>query len=182
MPNQRNVEYLKRIKKKIESGRGFYFTDFRGLNVKSMTDLRRALREKEIDYLVVKNRLLRLALKESGLDPTTLKDLLEGQIGLAIGLEDAYQPARILSRMEKEMPPFTIKGALIDGDIFIKERLKLLCSLPGKQEIENQMVNLLLNPIARLAIISGQLLSMLVITLEEIKKRRTDDAQEKVVS
>lgn len=182
MPNKRNIEYLKKIKEKIETGRGFYFTDFVGLNVESITKLRRSLRDEEIDYLVVKNRLLAMALKEVGIDLKSLGGLFRGQIGLAIGHGDSYQPARVLSKLEEGFPPFRIKGALIDGEIFVDERLKILCSLPGKHEIEGQLVSILLNPIANLTVILYQLLSKLVTAIDEIKKRRSDDTQEKVVS
>lgn len=182
MPNERNIKYLEIIKEKIEVGQGFYFTNFSGLNVKSITDLRKKLKDAEIDYLVVKNRLLALALKDSGINLESLGTLLRGQVGLAIGIEDGYRPANVLSKIEADFPPFKIKGALIDGEVFVDDRLKTLCSLPGRHESEGQLAIILLNPIIRFPTILNQLLSQLVIALEEIKKRRSDDTQEKVVS
>ncbi|RKX70766.1 50S ribosomal protein L10 [candidate division WOR-3 bacterium] len=182
MPNQRNIDYLKRIKERIKEGKGFYFTDFTGLNVAAMTDLRRRLREEDIDYMVVKNRLLKLALKEIGLNLAPIEELLRGPIGLAVGLSDGYGPARILSKLEDDFPSFRIKGALIEGEVFVQDRLKTLCSLPTRKESEGRLVGVLANPIIKLGFILNQLLGGLVVVLNEVKKRRSDDTQEKVVS
>ena len=87
--------------------------DYRGLNVAEDTDLRRKLREANVKYFVIKNKILERAIKEAGIEG--LDDLLHGPTALAVSAEDAVAPAKILSEFAKDNEKLEIKGGFMDG-------------------------------------------------------------------
>src|SRR5438034_6214987 len=99
------------LKDKIKSAPALYYTDFTGLNVKGMTDLRRRLRKANVEYVVIKNSLALRAVSESGL----LTQALRGPTGVVMA-KDAVVAARVLSDFAKEhdQKP-SVKGGLLDG-------------------------------------------------------------------
>src|SRR4029079_7821374 len=99
------------LKEKMKGAAALYYTDFTGLNVKRMTDLRRKLRKAGVEYVVIKNSLALRAVNESGLPGTTLK----GQTGVAIAT-DAIAAARVLTDFakENEQRP-SVKGGVYEG-------------------------------------------------------------------
>src|SRR5918996_2169550 len=86
------------LREKIEGATALYYTDFTGLNVKRMTELRRRLRKANVEYVVLKNTLALRAVKEAGLVTTPLK----GQTGLVIAKKDAVTAAKVLADFAKE--------------------------------------------------------------------------------
>src|SRR6266550_6880190 len=99
------------LKEKIEGATALYYTDFTGLNVKRMTDLRRRLRKANVQYLVIKNTLALRAVNESGLVGTRLK----GPTGLVVG-KDPVAAARVLSEFAKEFEEKpAMKGGMLQG-------------------------------------------------------------------
>ena len=99
------------LKEKLVGAKALYYTDFSGLNVKSMTELRRRLRKANVEYVVIKNTLALRAVNESGLVTSPLK----GQTGLVIA-RDAVAAAKVLADFakENEQRP-AMKGGLLEG-------------------------------------------------------------------
>src|SRR6059058_3227383 len=99
------------LKDKIGGAQALYYTDFTGLNVKRMTELRRRLRKANVEYVVIKNTLALRAVNESGLVGETLK----GPTGLVVG-KDPVAAARVLTEFAKEFEEKpAVKGGLLQG-------------------------------------------------------------------
>src|SRR5918911_4980356 len=99
------------LKDKIRSAPALYYTDFTGLNVKRMTDLRRRMRKANVEYVVIKNTLALRAVNESGL----VAERLRGPTGLVIA-KDAIAAAKVLQDFAKEndQKP-AVKGGMLEG-------------------------------------------------------------------
>src|SRR3954465_10212077 len=99
------------LKAKLDGAKALYYTDFTGLNVKRMTDLRRRLRKANVEYVVIKNTLALRAVNESGLVGTRLK----GPTGLVVA-KDAVAAAKVLADFAKEndQKP-AVKGGMLEG-------------------------------------------------------------------
>src|SRR5258708_20014429 len=110
MPTARKVEAVEEISEKLKRATGLVVTDYRGLTVAQMQELRRKLSAAEIDYLVVKNTLARRAAAESGLD--VLEPELTGPVGLAIGYADTVATASVVNDYIKQTHPLVIKAGL----------------------------------------------------------------------
>jgi large subunit ribosomal protein L10 len=118
------------LKEKIKGADALYYTDFTGLNVKSMTELRRSFRKAGVEYVVIKNSLALKAVNESGLVSSKLK----GPTGVVIA-KDAITAAKLLTEFAKkheERP--SVKGGLYEGASIDSATVKKLASMPTRDE------------------------------------------------
>ena len=124
------------LKKKLEGANALYYTDFTGLNVKKMTELRRRLRRAGIEYVVIKNTLALRAVNESGLAGVRLK----GPTGVLVA-KDAIAAAKLLTdfRKENEQRP-GVKGGLYEGAAIDEAAVKKLALLPTRDEALGQLL------------------------------------------
>ena len=119
------------LKDKIGGAQALYYTDFTGLNVKRMTELRRRLKRAGVDYVVIKNTLALRAVNESGLVGTKLK----GPTGLVVG-KDPVAAARVLTDFAKEFEDKpAMKGGMLQGKAIDNAQLKRMASLPSREQM-----------------------------------------------
>ncbi len=127
-----------------------YLTDFSGLDVKSMTTLRQKLRESGAEYVVAKNRLVRLALAETDLPDIT--SALQGPTGVVFGFDDAVTPAKALTDFAKEhddRPVFKI--GVLENKILEPAQIDRLAKLPPKEQLLAELAGAMQAPLAALA-------------------------------
>ena len=150
------------LKSKLKGAKALYYTDFTGLNVKRMTDLRRRLRKANVEYVVIKNTLALRAVSESGLVGTKLK----GQTGLVIA-KDAVAAAKVLSDFAKENDQRpAVKGGLLDGKTLDVAQVKKLASMPSREQMLAELGAGLQSPLAAFVGALNGLLYMMVGALE----------------
>lgn len=127
------------LRDKIKGANALYYTDFTGLNVKRMTELRRAFRKAGVEYVVIKNTLALKAVNESGMTGTKLK----GPTGVVVA-KDAIMAAKLLMDFAKlnDARP-TVKGGLYEGAPVDAALVKKLASLPTRDEALGQFVGAL---------------------------------------
>jgi large subunit ribosomal protein L10 len=119
------------LSEKLKTAQSLYYTDFTGLNVKRMTELRRRLKRVGVDYVVIKNTLALRAVNESGL----VGDTLKGPTGLAVS-RDPVAAARVLSEFAKENEEKpAMKGGMLNGKAIDNAQLKRLASLPSREQM-----------------------------------------------
>jgi large subunit ribosomal protein L10 len=117
---------------------------FTGLDSASTYAMRSRLAEKGIKVTVVKNSMAKAAFKEAGLD--TINALLEGPCAVAYGTDSIVSVVRELLVVNKDIPAFTIKGAVLDGDVFTGEdQIKALSKFPTREEALGQLVGCILS-------------------------------------
>jgi large subunit ribosomal protein L10 len=118
------------LRGKLEGASALYYTDFTGLNVKRMTDLRRRFRKAGVEYVVIKNTLALRAVNESGLVAQRLK----GPTGVVVA-KDAITAAKVLADFAKEndQKP-AVKGGVYEGNAIDEAMVKKLASLPTREE------------------------------------------------
>ena len=122
-------QLVSELKGRIKGASALYFTDFTGLNVKRMTDLRRRLRKAGVEYVVIKNTLALRAVNESGLTAQPLK----GPTGVVVS-HDPVAAARVLADFarENDQRP-TVKGGLFDGQVLTQAQVKQLALMPSRE-------------------------------------------------
>ena len=129
MKRTEKEQLVSELRSKIDGATALYFTDFTGLNVKRMTDLRRRLRKAGVEYVVIKNTLALRAVNESGLTGSKLK----GPTGVVVS-KDAAAAAKVLVDFakENEQRP-ALKGGLVEGEVVSEAEVKKLATLPSKE-------------------------------------------------
>src|ERR687894_1348819 len=131
MKKSEKEQLVSELAQKLRGASALYFTDFTGLNVKRMTDLRRRLRKSGVEYVVIKNTLALRAVNESGLMTTPLK----GPTGLVLA-RDPITAARVLSDFAKENDARpTVKGGLLDGRALDSAQVKQLATMPSREQM-----------------------------------------------
>jgi large subunit ribosomal protein L10 len=119
------------LKSKLDGAEGVLYTDFTGLNVKRMTDLRRRFRKAGVEYVVIKNTLALRAVNEAGLTGQTLK----GPTGVVVAKNNAIAAAKVLTDFAKENDARpAVKGGLYEGEVIDAAMVKKLASLPTREE------------------------------------------------
>jgi large subunit ribosomal protein L10 len=164
MPSQKNIEYLERTKARLKTGKAFYFTDFTGLSVQSMEKLRKELKKNDGNYLVLKNTVGFLAMKDLGFDEATISKLFTGPTGIAIAFEDPISLAKILTNHEK----LKIKGSFIEGNFYGTEDVIEFSKIPSKDMLYSELVGSL-NILGNFVNVLESILRNLLYTLNAIK-------------
>jgi len=138
-----NLEKKKKIvadlKEKFNKVKVLIVTDYKGLDVKSVSELRKKIREAGAEYHVVKNSLLIRASDETDIAP--LKESFKGPSAVAFSFDDPVAPARVLTDFAKENKKLEIKKGIIDGKILDLKAVKALASLPSKDILLGQVLS-----------------------------------------
>ena len=123
------------LKTKLESATALYYTDFTGLNVKRMTDLRRRLRKANVEYVVIKNTLALRAVNESGL----VGERLRGPTGLVV-TKDPVAAAKLITDFAKanDQKP-EVKGGMFEGKAIDKAQVTKLASMPSREQMLSEL-------------------------------------------
>ena len=158
---------------KLRASPTLYLTDFTGLNVARMTELRRKLRSAGIDYVVAKNTLVRRAMGDAQV--AGLEAHLDGPTGLVLGGADPVVAAKVLSDFAKEHVKPAIKVGLVEGRAVTAAEVKQLASLPSRTDLLAQLAGAFQAPLAGLVGVMNGVLYMMVGALEALKHKRAGD-------
>jgi len=151
-----------------------YVTDFTGLNVAKMTQLRRRLRQAGMEFVVVKNTLARRALGDAQFPG--LEQHLAGPTGLVLAGADPVAAAKVLADFAKEFEKPAIKVGLVDGKAVTPAQVTRLASLPSRLELLSQLGGALQAPLAGFAGALNGLLMNMVGALEALRAKRAEGA------
>lgn len=153
MPSQVVLEAKKRkvqeIAENIKNACAGVVVDYSGVTVADDTALRKELREAGVNYSVVKNTLLKLALDGTGLE--AIDSVLEGTTALAVSPDDYTAAARILSKFAETHKNFTIKSGFLDGEVISLEKIDALAKLPTREVLLTQVAYVFSAPMASFA-------------------------------
>jgi len=137
-------EKIAKIKENVDKAQVAIVTEYKGMTVEEITKLRRALQKDGGDYMVTKNTLAKIALKDTPYEVLTEK--LTGPIAIAFGFEDPVSPAKALSKFIKETKKGTVVAAALDGKLLSAEEAKALAEIPSKEEIYAKMLGSINSP------------------------------------
>ncbi len=168
MKRNEKEQMVSDLRDKIKGASAVYYTDFTGLNVKRMTELRRRLRRAGVEYVVIKNTLALRAVNESGLTGTRLR----GPTGIVVG-SDAVAAAKVLSDFAKEndQKP-AVKGGMLDGRAIEPAQVQQLASLPSRDQLLAELGAGFMAPMAAFAGAMNGLLYMFAGALDALKTQR----------
>lgn len=132
---------LASITEDLKGARGVVFTEYRGMTVKQVDNVRKVLRKENVKYQVVKITLLKKALAALGINTDTLK--YAGPLAVAISNEEETAPARILKGLSKETPQLVFDGGIFNNEFVGADVVNKLASIPSKQQLLGQFVSVL---------------------------------------
>jgi len=166
----RKVGQVEAIRERLNDAAAAILTDFRGLNVREISQLRSKLRDAGAEYKVVKNTLLERAAESLGIPG--LEPYLQGPTAVAFSRRDPIAPARILAEYIRQMKKLEIKAGLVEGRVLTADQIKALADLPSKNQLLAMAFGNMKSPLAGLAGVLVALQRNLVYALDQIQKRK----------
>ena len=151
--NQKKEE-VKDLASQFKEAKLVLLTDYRGINVTDVTELRKTLRQTSSDYKVIKNNITRRALAECGVEG--LDEALLGPTAVIIGKEDYLEPAKAIYEFTKKNEFYKIKGGIVEGKVMTTEEIITLAKLPSRETLLSMLAGALLGNISKLAVALDQ--------------------------
>lgn len=146
MTTQRKLQIVQQLSELLSQSNIIIASDYRGLSVAEMSQLRCQLREMGIEYHVVKNTLAKFAAEK--VSKPGLSQLLQGPIALAFGYGDITQPAKALADYYRSSKiTLSIKGGLLDGQVLSAEEVSSLATLPPPEVLRARLLGVLQSPV-----------------------------------
>lgn len=156
------------LQEKMGKAQTIIFYDYIGLTVAEATELRNEFRQKNIEYKVIKNTMLKRAadaLEFKGVD-----EFLKGPTAVAFGYDDPVAPAKILSDFVKKVKKTQIKSGILNGNVMDAKGVESLAALPSREELLAKMLGSLNAPITGLVMALSGIPRNLLYALNAIKK------------
>jgi large subunit ribosomal protein L10 len=168
MKRTEKEQLVSELRGKIDGAKALYFTDFTGLNVKRMTELRRRFRKAGVEYVVIKNTLALRAVNESGLTGSKLK----GPTGVVVS-RDPVAAAKVIIDFakENEQRP-SLKGGLLDGQALTNDQVKKLASMPSREQMLAELGASMQAPLSMFLGAMSSLLSNFAGAVEALKAQK----------
>ena len=151
------------IRQKFEKAQSAVLVDYRGLNVAEDTELRNQLRKAGVEYAVLKNTMINLAVKDMGIDD--IKAHLEGPTAVAFGYEDAVAPAKVLSEFIKKSKKMSIKCGVCDGAYIDEAGVQALANTPSREVLIAKIMGSMMSSVSKF-----------VYAVEAIRKKQAGEA------
>ena len=147
-----------------------FLIDFKGITVPQVTELRKQVRETGSDYVVVKNTLALIAVKDSPL--VALREQFSGMTAVAYNKTDAVALAKALTKFAKDVPTVQFKGALLNGQIVPAAEIQNIANLPSREELVAKLLFLMQSPIRGLVTVLQANIRNLAVVIDQIAKQK----------
>ncbi len=164
MPTERKNETIATLTELLSGSRLAIQTEYRGMTVKEVENLRVELRKHGVQYRIVKNTLGRIAARRAGVE--TLADLLTGPSALVLGGDDPVAPAKALDTWMKANPRSVLKvtGGVLENRVLTPEQVTALANLPSREELIAKLMGSLNSPVTGLVtVLNGPLRGLLTV-------------------
>ncbi|MCL2800588.1 MAG: 50S ribosomal protein L10 [Treponema sp.] len=158
------------LKESFGNAENYIFTDYRGLTVEQITNLRKQLRAKDVEYTVVKNNFARIAFEQMG--TPDVSSYLVGPTAVAITPKDANEVAKIFYDFLKENPALKVKGALVGDVVYDAAKTEAFSKLPGRLELISMLMSVMNGPARNLATALNDVPSRLVRTVKAVADQK----------
>jgi len=149
---EQKAEQVELLSEKLKKAKVAVLTDYRGLTVSQIQELRGKLRSGDVEYRVVKNTLARRAAEAAGVP--ALQSELEGPVAIAFGYDDLSLPSKLINEFVRSTRlKVDVKGGLVEGRVFSPEQVKQLADLPSRETLIAQLLGTLQSPVGQLVAI-----------------------------
>ena len=147
MPTQEKIESVQELRQRLDGVRTLLLTEYRGLTVQQLSELRKQLRSVSAEYTMIKNRLARLALSP---ELAEVKGLLKGPTGMVTTKDDPVAVTKTVHTFARTNQALVIKAGYIEGRVLEPDGLKALADLPSREALRAQLVGAISGPLTQL--------------------------------
>ncbi len=172
MNREDKSEIIAEAKELLNDASAVYLTDYSGINVEDISNLRTQFRKEGVRYKIFKNNLFKRALNESG-KYEKLSDHLTGMTGFVFTTSNPVAPAKIIKKYFDEKEKFALKACYIEGEYFDGSQLKTLATLPTKNELIAGILGSLNSPVSGIVGAINAVIRDLANVIDQISRRQT---------
>ena len=170
MPTEAKRETIEELRQEISRTRTFIVSEYRGLKVRELAEIRRALRKQDVTYHVVKNRLMRIAAE--GPTGEALSPLLEGPTAIAFGTDESGTAKAVLDATRPYIRIVRIKGAVLGSSRIDADGVTALAALPPRPVLQARLAGAIVSPVATLGGLLAANLRNLAYGLQQVHDRK----------
>ncbi len=172
MKTSEKKKIIEDLHEKLSRAKVVILTDYKGLDVSAINDLRRNLRAAGIEYQVVKNTLLIRASEDT--DAALIKETFKGPNAVALSFDDPVAPAKVLIKFAEENKNLEIKKGVMDGKVLDLNRIQMLSVLPSRELLLSQVLSAMNGVSSAFVRALNNVLERFVIVLQAIKEQKED--------
>src|SRR2546427_10299351 len=167
---EQKAEQVELLTEKLKKAKVAVLTDYRGLTVSQIQELRSKLRTGDVEYRVVKNTLARRAAEAAGFPQ--LQDEIKGPVAIAFGYDELGVPAKLINEFVRATRlKLEVVGGLVEGRVFSPEQVKQLADLPSRETLIAQLLGTLQSPVSQLVGIMQTPVQQLIGVLNAYKEK-----------
>ncbi len=144
---QQKQAVIDEIKAKLDGAEAAVLVDYMGITVAQADELRKTLREADIDYTVYKNTLMKRAIAGTEFEP--LGDAMKGPSAIAISKTDATAPGRLLKKAMKDFNKMEFKAGVVEGTYYDKDGIEQIASIPSREELLAKFMGSIQSPVSK---------------------------------
>jgi len=171
------LDIVKDLKERLQDAKAIVLVDYKGINIEEVNQLRNRFRTEQVDYLVQKNTLVKIALHDIGI--TDLDDYLVGPTALAICKNDEIAPARVIVKFlkeimeDKEFPKF--KAGFVSGSLLDANQMLALAKLPSRNELLARLLGSAQAPLSRFVGVTQGIIRKFVYAVDAVAKNKSQN-------
>jgi large subunit ribosomal protein L10 len=173
MPSTKKIERVAELKEQIEGSAALLLTEYRGLTVSEITELRKSLREGGASFSVIKNTLMRRALEQT--DAAELGSLFDGPSAVAFVQEDPVAAAKSVTTAAKKFPTLVLKGGFVEGRLLNAEEARSLADLESREVMLSKLAGLMKGEMSRAAAVFQATQARFLSLLEAFKAKLPEE-------
>lgn len=175
MNRDEKAQAISELEGAIGSATNAFLIDFKGITVPQVTELRKQVRDTNSSYVVVKNTLALIAVKNSPLK--ALEGAFTGPTAVAYNATDAVALAKALTKFAKDVPTVQFKGALLNGQAVPASEIQNIANLPSREELISKLLYLMQHPIRGLATVLQGNIRKIAVVLDQIAKQKGEGSE-----
>jgi large subunit ribosomal protein L10 len=174
-PKPKKIETVREISDIVGRARGIYLTEYKGLTVAALTDLRRQCYQNKVEYLVCKNTFARMVMKEKGY--SDILPLLVGPTAMAFAFDDPAVPAKILFDFAAKNEKLILKGGIFEGKTIRPEYIQAIKDLPSREAALSMLVAAVFGPVQGFYNVVNAVLRDFVSVIDQIAEQKKGPAE-----
>ena len=167
---EQKAEAIAEFTEGIGSATNAFVLDFKGITVPQVTELRKQIRETGSQYVVIKNTLALIAVKDTPL--TKLTQHFTGMTAVAYNASDAVALAKVLTKFAKDVPTVQFKAALLGGQPVAASEIQNIANLPSREELVSKLLFMLQFPMRGLATVLAANIRNLAVVIDQVRQQK----------
>jgi large subunit ribosomal protein L10 len=174
-PKPKKVKTVSELTEMVGRARGIYFTEYKGLTVAELTDLRRQCYQKKVEYLVCKNTFSRMVMKDKGY--ADVLPLLVGPVAMAFSFDDPAVPAKVLADFAAKNEKLVLKGGVFEGKAIRPQDIQAIKDLPSRDVALATLIAAIYGPVQGFYNVVSAVLRDFVSVIDQIAEQKKPAAE-----